>query len=143
MKYSLNTLHPYFFDKLYAGSDPVGQAAELVTAALNTAVHVYHVSPVFSVMEVEAIKIFGRQIGYEESGIDGVLSPGGTMSNILAFLAARHEHFPHVRREGWKAEDRPVSFTPAQSHYSINRAAMVSGMGMNQMIQVPVDRWTG
>lgn len=134
MKMSLNTMHPYFFDKLYAGSEPVGQVAELVATVLNTCVHVYHVSPVFSVMEVEAVKIFGRRIGYEESTIDGVLSPGGTMSNMLAFLAARNEKFPHVRRQGWKVEDRPVAFTAAHSHYSINRAAMVSGMGMDQMI---------
>lgn len=90
MKMSLNTMHPFFFDKLYAGSEPVGQVAELVATVLNTCVHVYHVSPVFSVMEVEAVKIFGRRIGYEESTIDGVLSPGGTMSNMLAFLAARN-----------------------------------------------------
>ncbi len=24
MKYSLRTMHPYFLDKLYAGSDPIG-----------------------------------------------------------------------------------------------------------------------
>ena len=50
---------------------------------------------------------------------------------ICTLLAARHEHFPHVRMEGWKPEDRPVAFTTRQSHYSINRGAMVCGMGMN------------
>ena len=61
------------------------------------------------------------------------------MSNMMALLAARHEHFPHVRRQGWKAEDKPVAFTAAQSHYSINRGAMVCGMGMDQMRQVPAE----
>jgi len=65
------------------------------------------------------------------------------MSNMMALFAARHEHFPHVRLEGWRTEDRPVGFTPAQSHYSISRGAMVCGMGMNQMIDVPCDRITG
>ena len=51
----------------------------------------------------------------------------------MAMLAARHEHFPHVRMEGWKAGDNAVAFTSVQSHYSINRGAMVCGMGMNQM----------
>jgi len=45
-------------DKLYAGSDPIGQVAELVKVVLNPNAHVYHVSPVFNVMEVECIKIF-------------------------------------------------------------------------------------
>ena len=130
-------------DKLYASSDPIGQIAELVVAVLNTNVHVYHVSPVFSVMEVESIKLFGKQFGIPEDKVDGTLNPGGTMSNMMALLAARHEHFPHVRMEGWKPEDRPVAFTARQSHYSINRGAMVCGMGMNQMIQIPGDRKTG
>ena len=57
-KYSVKTMHPFFMDKLYSGSDPTGQVAELVTTVLNTAVHVYHVAPVFSIMEVEVLKIY-------------------------------------------------------------------------------------
>lgn len=97
MKYSLKTMHPLFMDKLYAGSDPIGQVAEYIVAVLNTNCHVYHVSPVFSVMEVECIKLFGKKFGFKEEDIDGTLNPGGTMSNMMALLAARQETFPHVR----------------------------------------------
>jgi hypothetical protein len=89
MKYSLKTMHPFFMDKLYAGSDPIGQIAEYITSVLNTAVHVYHVAPVFAVMEVECIKIMGKGFGFKEEDIDGTINPGGTMSNMMAFLAAR------------------------------------------------------
>jgi len=142
-KYSVKTMHPFFMDKLYSGSDPTGQIAELVHAVINPAVHVYHVSPVFSVLEVEVIKIYAEKFGMDPATADGTLNPGGTMGNIMALLAARQEHFPHVRMEGWKAEDKPIAYTPAQSHYSVNRGAMVAGMGMNNMRQVPCDRWTG
>lgn len=142
-KYSLKSMHPFFMDKLYAGSDPIGQIAEYVVAILNTNVHVYHVSPVFSVMEVECIRLFGEHFGFDPNTVDGTLNPGGTMSNMMALLAARHEHFPHVRTEGWRGDDKPVAFTALQSHYSINRGAMVCGMGMNQMVQLPSDRKTG
>ena len=143
LKYSLKTMHPFFMDKLYAGSDPIGQVSELLSSILNTHTHVYHVAPVLSVMEVECIKIFGRQFGFDEKTVDGTMNPGGTMSNMMAFLAARHEHFPHVRKEGWKPEDKPVAFTSVQSHYSVSRAAMVSGMGMNNLVYIPCDRDTG
>ncbi len=33
---SVRTTHPCFISKLYQGSDPVGQAAELLTSVLNT-----------------------------------------------------------------------------------------------------------
>jgi len=65
------------------------------------------------------------------------------MANNLALLAARHEHFPHVREEGWRHTDRPVGFSAQQSHYSIKRGAMIAGMGMNQIISVPSERYAG
>jgi len=105
MKYSVSTMHPYFFDKLYAGSDPIGQVAEFICTVLNTAVHVYHVAPVFTVMEVELMKVFAEKFGFDPETADGCLNPGGTMSNIMSVLVARNEHFPHVRLEGWKADD--------------------------------------
>jgi len=143
MDYSMATMHPYFFDKLYAGSDPIGQCADFITSVLNTAVHVYHVAPVFTVMEVELMKLFAARFGFDPETADGCLNPGGTMSNMMAVLVARNEHFPHVRLEGWKAGDQPVAFTARQSHYSVTRGAMAAGIGMNNMIQVAGDRTTG
>ena len=143
MKYSDNTMHPYFWDKLWAGSDPIGQVAEFIVTVLNTAVHVYHVAPVFTIMEREIMKIFAAQFGFDPETADGVINPGGTMSNIMAVLVARNEHFPHVRLEGWKPEDQPVAFTARQSHYSVTRGGMVAGMGMNNFIKVAGERWTG
>lgn len=142
-KYSVKTMHPFFLDKLYSGSDPIGQMAELVSTVINPAVHVYHVSPVFSVMEVEVIKHYAAAFGFDPEKCDGTLNPGGTMGNMMALLAARQEHFPHVRLDGWNGTEKPVAFTPAQSHYSIKRGAMVSGMGMKNMREVPCERWTG
>lgn len=40
LEWSACTSHPLFVDKLYAGADPASMIAELVTAALNTNVHV-------------------------------------------------------------------------------------------------------
>lgn len=139
----MRTMHPYFNDKLYNGSNPIGHMAEYVTSVLNTASHVYHVSPVFSVMEVECVKFFGSKFGMPAETIDGVTTPGGSTAIAMSLLAARHEKFPHVRSKGWQAGDNAVAFTSAQSHYAVSRGAMLSGMGMDQMRQVPCDRHTG
>ena len=54
--------------------------AEYVTGVLNTASHVYHVSPVFSVMEKELVKFFGTKFGMPADKVDGVTCPGGSMA---------------------------------------------------------------
>ena len=110
-EYSMKTMHPFFNDKLYYGTDPVGQMAEYIVSILNTNSHVFHVSPVFSVMEKECAKIFGQSFGYNPEKLDGIFNPGGSMSLMTSFICARHTHFPHVRMEGWKAGDNPVAYT--------------------------------
>ena len=53
LQYSVRTSHPLFISKLYHGSDPVGQAAELVACVLNTNCHTFEAAPVFTLMECE------------------------------------------------------------------------------------------
>jgi glutamate/tyrosine decarboxylase-like PLP-dependent enzyme len=101
MKYSVSTMHPMFFDKLYAGSDPVGQIAEFMATVLNTGTHVYGCSPVFSIMETECVDILAKTFGFPVETAEGVANPGGTMGNMMALLVARNEYFPHVRMDGW------------------------------------------
>ena len=59
---------------------------------------------------------------------------------ITALMVARHAAFPHVRMLGWRDSDRPVCFTSVQAHYSIKRAAMLAGMGMDACVTVPASR---
>ncbi|KAJ1505273.1 hypothetical protein HMI56_001214 [Coelomomyces lativittatus] len=53
----VRTSHPLFLDKLYSGVSVVGVIGELVTAILNANTHVYHVSPVATVMEKMCIPL--------------------------------------------------------------------------------------
>jgi len=136
-EYSVKNLSPYYLDKLGQSTDPIGQVAELVTAVVNNNAHVYHAAPVASVMERECIKIIGRAFGFEDNSIDGVLAPGGSAANIIALLAARHRAFPHVREEGWKPGDKPVCYAPEQAHYSIARAVVLAGFGLQNLRKIP------
>lgn len=46
-------------DKLYAGTNPIGVISELLLAVLNSNVHVYQVSPVLTLMEIQVTKAVG------------------------------------------------------------------------------------
>lgn len=63
-KYSVNTMNPMYMDKLYPGTTPLGHVSEFVTTVLNTAAHVYVASPVFSVMEIEIVKVLAKVFGF-------------------------------------------------------------------------------
>jgi glutamate/tyrosine decarboxylase-like PLP-dependent enzyme len=141
LKYSVRTSHPRFFDKLYAGSDLIGQVSELITSITNTNCHTYAVAPVYSTMERAVIKAMAKMVGFKDlEKVDGCLNPGGSQSNLTAFIVARHHAFPNLKMDGWNDHMNAICFTGSQSHYSINRAAMIAGFGMKSCIKVKTDR---
>ncbi|KAI8367835.1 pyridoxal phosphate-dependent transferase [Choanephora cucurbitarum] len=146
LDYSVNAWNPRFMDKLYAGTNPIGVISELLLAVLNSNVHVYHVSPVLTLMEIEVTKAVGKLFNMGEDA-GGLLCPGGSASNLLALVTARNKLFPTIKTEGYFP--RPMNpsakygklkiFTSLHSHYSIDKAAQVMGLGTDNIIKVPVD----
>jgi glutamate decarboxylase len=53
-------------DKLYAGTNPIGVISELLLAVLNSNAHVYHVSPVLTLMEIEVTRAVGKLLDMGE-----------------------------------------------------------------------------
>ncbi|OZJ03045.1 hypothetical protein BZG36_03710 [Bifiguratus adelaidae] len=146
LKYSVQSLNPRFMDKLYAGSNPIGIVSELLIALLNTNSHVYHVSPVFTLMEMEVTKAVGQLLGMGKTS-GGILCPGGSSSNQLAMITARNKMFPSIKTQGYlprpynpQAEYGKLKiFTSSHGHYSIDKTALALGLGTDNVIKVAVD----
>ncbi|CAL4074894.1 unnamed protein product, partial [Meganyctiphanes norvegica] len=137
IKYSVKTGHPYFVNQLYSSLDVWGLAGQYVTDALNPSVYTYEVSPVFTIMEMEVLSEMAKYVGYEEH--DGLFSPGGSMSNLYGILLARYHKFPKIKEVGASQLGRLVAFTSIDSHYSIKKAAMIMGIGTENLVLVNVD----
>ncbi|KAI8846811.1 pyridoxal phosphate-dependent transferase, partial [Chytridium lagenaria] len=137
LRESIRTCSPRFLDKLYSGTDAIGQMAELLTAVLNTNVHVYSVSPVFTLMELSCIKRLGSLVGFTNT--TGVLQPGGSASNQLAMITARSILHPDQKRLGAARSGKVLTcFTSDHAHYSIEKAAMAMGLGLDGVVKVAV-----
>lgn len=77
-------------------------------------------------------------IGFDIATHEGILVPGGSYGNMMGLLLARAQRFPHVRTKGWGCEDRPVILTSDQAHYSVRKAAIVLGCGLDAVVAVEV-----
>ncbi|CAO1370287.1 unnamed protein product [Diamesa serratosioi] len=138
MKYQVKTGHPHFFNQLSSGLDLVSMAGEWLTATANTNMFTYEIAPVFILMENVVLSKMREIIGW--SGGDSILAPGGSISNLYAFLAARHRMFPDYKEHGSRALPGDlVMFTSDQSHYSVKSCASVGGLGTENCVQVPSD----
>lgn len=147
-----NSVNPWtgrFLDKLYAAPTPVGIAADLVLSAVNANAHVMSASPVLSLAEERCVEGLCEVFGFTETKPDGMTMPGGSSANTLAVQTALANIFPPFRTQGLlgvmqqlieeKRAPRPLLFTSSQCHYSLDKAAISAGLGLDSVIKVDCD----
>ncbi|SPO27097.1 related to glutamic acid decarboxylase [Ustilago trichophora] len=147
-----NSVNPWtgrFLDKLYAAPTPVGIAADLVLSAVNANAHVMSASPVLSLAEERCVEGLCEVFGFTEKKPDGLTMPGGSSANTLAVQTALANIFPRFRTQGLlgvmqqlieeKKAPRPLLFTSNQCHYSLDKAAISAGLGLDSVIKVDCD----
>lgn len=165
---SVRTSHPRFFGQLYGRPEASAIAADWLVAAASAAVHTFEAAPVFVLTERAALARLGRAAGEGyfsgESGEflgDGLFLPGGSAANLAAMVAARHVADPEARYRGsgggwWSGggEEAPtspstsnppsppprlVAFVSEHAHFSFDKAAIVSGLGLDNLVKVPCE----
>ncbi|KAF9202287.1 hypothetical protein BGZ49_007522 [Haplosporangium sp. Z 27] len=167
LQYSVNTFSPRFMDKLYAGTSPIGVMSELLLAGLNGNSHVYHVSPVFTLMEIHVTKALANLLGFKGPLAGGLSCPGGSASNQLAMVTARNALFPEIKKFGYfprpSIQEREelekmgyfinplsssvstygklIAFTSSAGHYSLEKSAVIMGLGTDNIVPVPCDSY--
>lgn len=141
--------HPRFFNQNWAGPDPVAVLGDWLTARLNTTAATYEMAPLFTLMENELLGRMAELAGFAEArsgsrprtaaGAHGLFAPGGATSNLYAVHLARVWKDPDGIEHGLRR--RLVAFTSAQSHYSIEKAMGLAGLGRANLVEVPCDRF--
>ncbi|KAK7529942.1 pyridoxal phosphate-dependent transferase [Phyllosticta citribraziliensis] len=138
LQYSVNTWDQGFLDKLYASTNAIGVASELILAVLNTNVHVYQVSPALTLVEKYVTKRLAQLIGFTSPNAGGINQPGGSASNSSSVVIARNTLYPETKDNGIGGR-RFILFTSAHGHYSLEKAAQMFGFGSRAVRAVPVD----
>ena len=104
-------------------------AAELVCAGLNNNLLAEELSPGLTGLEHDLCRWFCHRIGLP-AGSGGVLASGGTLSNLMALVAARAA-LGSIQRD-------PVLLCSQDAHVSINKAARVMGLAEDALQTLPV-----
>ncbi|XP_063231452.1 LOW QUALITY PROTEIN: acidic amino acid decarboxylase GADL1-like [Bacillus rossius redtenbacheri] len=137
VKYSVRTRHHHFHNQLYAGTDPYGLFGAWLTEALNTNQHTFEVSPVFTMVEDALLQHVLRLVGYKDG--DGILAPGGSISNMYGMVLARYKLAPDIKTKGLSSFPPLVVFTSEDSHYSVLKGAHWLGIGTENVEKVETD----
>ncbi|MDQ4077953.1 MAG: pyridoxal-dependent decarboxylase [Chloroflexota bacterium] len=134
--------HPGFFAYFAITSSAPGILAELLSAALNVNGMLWKTSPSATELEEVALDWLRQMLGLGD-GWFGIINDTASISSLLALAAAR-EWKPElqIRQKGMAGrDDLPVLrvYTSEQSHSSIDKAAIMLGMGHENVVHIEVD----
>lgn len=132
---------------------PIGIASEALLAAINANAHVISAAPMLCLAEETCVNGLTKLCGWDSTYADGMTMPGGSMSNTFAIQTAINHSFPAFKNEGvvgvitdlmekynrTAKTSKPLIITGADSHYSLEKAALACGMGLNSVVKVPCD----
>lgn len=91
----------------------------------------------FTLIERELIEKTLTLVGYPPiPQADGVMSPGGSISNMYGMVLARYNLLPEVKKKGVGVFPLLACFSSESGHYSIMKGAHWLGIGTDQVHKV-------
>ncbi|GAA2090379.1 hypothetical protein GCM10009759_13910 [Kitasatospora saccharophila] len=119
----------------------VAVAADLAVSALNPSQDSWDQAPAATALESELLAELAELVGFHPDRAAGVLTTGGTESNLMGLMLARDQRLgPDVELNGIPAGVRPRVLASEAAHFSVQRAAALLGLGERAVRAVPVDR---
>lgn len=132
---AMNSAHPGYIGHMISIPATFSIVGDLIAAALSNNMLFHELSPTFTPLELTLMKEFAQLFGLgEKSG--GVLLGSGTMANLQSLAVARNLMCGTFDRGLSATEKPPVILASEVAHASIQKAAMILGIGKAGVISV-------
>ena len=121
-----------------ATASAIGVVGELVSSGLNANAFIWRVSPIGSELEGITVDWLRQGLGLPQT-FDGVFNDTASISTLAGLAAARQQVTGDASQAGLKASPPLRIYLSSQAHSSVERAAMILGIGRDGVRQIPVD----
>lgn len=125
-----------FYNQLFAGRDGAAVLGDALVSLLNNSMYTYKIGGVQVLIEMALLEQMGQMMGMSNS--EGMFTPGGSLSNFCAVMVARNEVVPDAHDNGLYGKRLRI-YSSTAGHYSIRKAATMSGIGRDNVVRVAVD----
>jgi aromatic-L-amino-acid decarboxylase len=130
--------HPGFMAYFGLTASGPGVLGELVSAAMNVNGMLWKTSPACTELERVVMRWYASAMGLPESWF-GMITDTASTSVLVALAAAREATGLNVRENGLCTAPPLVVYCSQEAHSSIDKAALVLGVGMRGIHRIPCD----
>lgn len=150
LSFSTRLHQPSYMAHQVSAPHQTGALGSFIDGFTNNAMAIYEMGPAASSIEYFMINWLLELIGWipaplssdqimeKENYGGGVLTHGGSLANLTAMIAARSNLDPGIWQNG--NPNNLAILAPAGTHYSIERAAGIIGIGLNSVYHMDVDK---
>lgn len=130
--------HPGFLGYFGITGSPPGVVADLISSALNVNGMLWKTCPALTELEQVVVSWYAQALGLPSSWF-GMITDTASTSTLLALGAARERALPGSRDTGLGGAPRLRLYCSQEAHSSVDKAAMVLGIGRENVVRVPAD----
>ncbi len=130
--------HPGFLGYFGITGSPPGVVADLVSSTLNVNGMLWKTCPALTELEQVVLSWYAQALGLPTSWF-GMITDTASTSTLLALGAARQRAFPGSRERGLTGGPKLRLYCSQEAHSSVDKAAMVLGIGRENVVRVPAD----
>lgn len=128
---SFNTAGPGYLAFIPGGGIPAAALADFIACSVNRFVGVTAAAPALARIEATVVEWFAALMGYPPTA-GGILTSGGSISNLTALVAARVAKLPEDFLSG-------TIYLSEETHLSVAKAARIAGFPDRSLRWIPVD----
>ena len=128
---SFNPVHPGSLAHLDPPPLVFSILGDLIAAGLNNNLLAYELSPSITLLEESICEWFASKIGFNDSS-GGIAASGGTLSNLNALIAARHN-------AGLGSDPNSVFLVSEDAHSSFIKCTRIMGLDEKNLIRIKTD----